>query len=72
MHIRSILKHRFLILCLLVLTGALAVGAGVVVACSNLIIYSRGDGSYLVCQYERQFRLADEGPTYCVYECTVR
>ena len=69
---RNILKHRFLALALTLALTSLGAGFAVSAACSRLIIYRNGDGTFLVCEFAGGVEYYPSGATVCSYVCNER
>ncbi len=68
---KKIVKLRFLALALTLALTSLGAGVAVSAACSNLIIYRLGGGSFLVCEFAGGSTSPD-GYSVCSYVCNER
>ena len=68
---KKIMKHRFLALSLALGLASLIAGVSVSSACSRLIIYRLGGGSFLVCELAGGTIYRD-GSEVCSYVCNER
>ena len=68
---KKILKLRFLALSLALGLASLIAGVSVSSACSRMIIYRQGDGTFLVCEFAGGSTSPD-GYSVCSYVCNER